>query len=313
MLRDGHWAPPGAPRPARDHWNYCRRWAASPLPSNAPRFAAAERRAKNVALGKPPPGQADRSLLSGANAAIYEALWNLHDDGSFLSWSARRSANRRWWPTDGTEWACLAESPSFNAAFHTLRLLAGGLSAYGSTRTSAERASLPRQCLACGSPDIAAAWITPSHTQDGIAWCAQCTPQAVRDGNGWALAFCDYPEAEDPPFSAAASAAAGPEPGTFPEHCFSIQSHHGACPLCRFGEFSSEHLLRWCPAVAKAWHTAYGSPLVPLCTALCTHGPERRLAVRVTHQASFLALALHGRSSTVHRCGRCLHNRPANL
>ena len=51
MLRDGYWAPPGAPRPAHDHWNYCRRWAASPLPARPARFAAAERRAKNAIIG----------------------------------------------------------------------------------------------------------------------------------------------------------------------------------------------------------------------------------------------------------------------
>ena len=87
--------------------------------------------------------------------------------------------------------------------------------------------------------------------------------------------------------------------------CFTATSAYGCCPLCSAGEWASEHLLNWCPAVAAAWFDVSGQTACSLRQALLLHADRRRLAVRTLHQVSFLALSLVGRCSvTAATCGR---------
>eukprot|EP00969_Alexandrium_andersonii_P346870 15335020-Alexandrium_andersonii.AAC.1 len=36
---------------------------------------------------------------------LYRAAWWVQHQGRFRRWCLRRSRDRRWWPTDGQEWA----------------------------------------------------------------------------------------------------------------------------------------------------------------------------------------------------------------
>ena len=57
---------------------------------------------------------------------------------------------RRWWTTAGDEWEVITAAPHFNAAFHTLRLFAGGISGRQGGRGKDTRTAFPRRCSHCG-------------------------------------------------------------------------------------------------------------------------------------------------------------------
>eukprot|EP00969_Alexandrium_andersonii_P366390 15468395-Alexandrium_andersonii.AAC.1 len=63
-----------------------------------------------------------------------------------MTWLSQRSHGRRWWPTQGEEWATVAASPSFHEAYHALRLLGSGTIGPSDLRSRATRAACPRRC-----------------------------------------------------------------------------------------------------------------------------------------------------------------------
>eukprot|EP00969_Alexandrium_andersonii_P339055 14986612-Alexandrium_andersonii.AAC.1 len=81
----------------------------------------------------------------------YDAVWLGCYEHQARGWFAQKSRDRRWWPTDGTEWRILEHAQSFTAASHVARVLGGGLHGPAGPRTTAQRALRPRRCCCCAA------------------------------------------------------------------------------------------------------------------------------------------------------------------
>ena len=175
-----------------------------------------------------------------------------------------------------------------------LRLFLGGLGqSYGGNGNIPR---LERRCCICNGEAPEVGWISPSATTRGVAWCGGCAPGAVAAGHGWACAATLLAEG-DPAFRQEAASILDEHGGALALRRDGIPLRTGAgCPLCQLGEFGSEHLLRWCPAVARAW-SILSSGHKNITKAIRDAGPESRLLVTYLHQVSYLANSLNGHSS----------------
>ena len=131
----------------------------------------------------------------------------------------------------------------FAPAFYSLKVLSGGLRGTAGTRSTTIRRLHPRTCSLCHAHDPAWVWTTPSATHPGVAWCQACQPPCST-GFGWTMvlqAHGDEDRSSLPPLPSAHSSL------------LRTPTTYDRCPLCGWGELSSQHILHWCPAVATAW------------------------------------------------------------
>ena len=281
-LRNGGWGPANAPRRGRDAWVACLHWAGHTEDGDP--LGACKRHIRELAAGTAR-GDA-HTAIRACGPHLYKAAWHAREALGFFRWAGERSRWRRWWSTDGHEWALFAKAPHFSAAYHILRLFLGGI---GPPRQSRGEASQEqRRCSACGAEGPRFGWLAPCDGSAGTAWCTLCAPAAATAGHGWACTLglltggdaAAHVEADNlraaHPGGASLSDPAVPRRG---QQC---------CPLCCTGEFSSEHLLVWCPAVARAWGTLC-PPRRLVLQAISNPGDSARLLAIFLHQISFLA------------------------
>ena len=114
---------------------------------------------------------------------IHEALWARRDNGLTWAWLVERSVRRTWWTTDGFEWDCIRLAPNYTSGHHIAQLLADKTS--HRARISRKNNRLPHRCLACGHPQIAFRYASPSADTPGIEWCINCAPAEVQRHRGW--------------------------------------------------------------------------------------------------------------------------------
>jgi len=74
-------------------------------------------------------------------------------------------------------------------------------------------------------------------------------------------------------------------------------SLYGSCPLCGCGEAGAEHLVLWCPAVARAWQLLGVARGRALAQAICEPDGDDHRAASFIHQASFLHSSLTHRAA----------------
>ena len=116
---------------------------------------------------------------------MYEALWHTLDGGRFRAWQMRRSRSRRWWRTEGAEWATLTHFKTYSVGYHITKALAGAIRGRAGTRTAYDRHARTRNCAICGTEaDIYTCWRTPDEPGLTEEWCLTHTPEAVRNGHG---------------------------------------------------------------------------------------------------------------------------------
>ena len=177
----------------------------------------------------------------GAGAAIYRVAWRVRHERALHAWLDRTAGRKRWLADDGHAWRLVGRAPSFNAAYHVLRLLAGGVRGRAQGRARAARVR-PHHCAACDSPEVAVVWCSPGVEEDGVAWCTDCRPTDARG----LLAAARGGETDSVEECARMAVGQAWTEGHW------RRSSHGACPLCGGGEAGGEHLLQWCPAVQAA-------------------------------------------------------------
>eukprot|EP00969_Alexandrium_andersonii_P350702 15433765-Alexandrium_andersonii.AAC.1 len=70
----------------------------------------------------------------------------------------------------------MAQTANFTQAYHVFRLLANGLKPPARSRTAEQRQRRPRSCIGRRAEQVAAAFLTPTDTCEGVAWCEACLP-----------------------------------------------------------------------------------------------------------------------------------------
>ena len=117
------------------------------------------------------------------------------------------------------------------------------------------------------------AWASPHPGHEGAAWCTTCLP---------AEAHAEAMELPDHPIHPAAR-------DTQAARLALPTSRWGECRLCGQGEAGSEHLIRWCSAVHRAWTDirAFKGPST-MATAIALAGPVPRRLRIFLHQVAFL-------------------------
>ena len=166
-------------------------------------------------------GSAD---TSGAGAAIYRLAWRARHEQALHRWLVHTAARRRWLRDDGQAWRLIGRARYFNAAYHTLKLLAGGVRGRAQRRPAAARPR-PHRCFACGAAEVGVVWRSPTEDEEGVAWCIGCRPTdargllaAARAHGHDDVAVCARVAGLVPPASAApaASPAGHPPAGATP-------------------------------------------------------------------------------------------------
>ena len=225
----------------------------------------------------------------GACAAIYRIAWRVRYGQKLNERLARTATRKRWLGDDGNAWRLVGCARNFNAAYHSLKLLAGGVRGRAQGRSVAARARAHR-CSGCDTRDIRVVWRSPTDDEDGVAWCAGCRPLDAR-GLLEALRTHGHENVEH-----GARAAVGSGEADDRWRC----SRHGACPLCQGGEAGSEHLLQWCPAVQATLESFTGgaNTLGRECNGISDHGQQLN---DLLHQAAYLHGTLAGRHATTWR------------
>ena len=297
-LRGDFAAPDGFPDRAQSAMNACITWAA--LPSGGRRQGSKrpglfQTRVKTLVDAIR--GHVPMPSNSSGGTGIYLALWHQAFGSKVREWLDKRSkcSQRRWWTTTGDEWEVITAAPSYNAAFHSLRLFAGGVSGKQGGRGKDVRTTFLRQCSQCKLKPAIIAWTTPCQEQTGMGWCHECLPAGARNGHGWTdvIKFQHNPESGPPNTFHAAERN---EPN-YNADWAEVDSCFGCCPLCGFGEHSSEHLLIWCPAVAHAWaSTITDYPCPGQYRKDCKKRPDAySIMCTFFHQVSFLSISLYGK------------------
>ena len=123
--RHGGWGCTAHRRAQQDQWLQLTNWASDRLAVGGAGVDDDALAVQHVRDG----GDLDEVgiLLRRHGGALYRGAWRKQYETRARAWCQRRSGTRRWWRTDGAEWAALSECSTFTAAFHVLRLLAGGL------------------------------------------------------------------------------------------------------------------------------------------------------------------------------------------
>lgn len=145
-VRDGSWAPSGAPRFGEESLHRALRWACTPPNIDPPALAREAFRESERLRSERRPCDA----IHGRGGIVCTALWHEMGKGGWRSWAATRSATRRWWATDGHEWELFRHAPHFTAAFQILRFFCNGVHDGQEVRSEAERNEFPRFCAICG-------------------------------------------------------------------------------------------------------------------------------------------------------------------
>ena len=126
-------------------------WADARLaaPTNGDRHGSHAHRAAEVLRAADTARSAHTPLPAQVAAAIGTAVWHLHDAGHTRTYLHRRSATRRWAPTEGQEWETLTGAGRWAEVWLASRLLLGGIP--GTAATRGPQARLPACCWQCGS------------------------------------------------------------------------------------------------------------------------------------------------------------------
>eukprot|EP00969_Alexandrium_andersonii_P146185 6465456-Alexandrium_andersonii.AAC.1 len=105
---------------------------------------------------------------------------------------------RRYWPTDGREWALLQHCTSFTQVTHVCRLIGNGVQEDAALRSSAVRSTHPRVCCGCYTTNVTFAFTTPTTGPTGLAWCCDCLPVDTvhRDGAAWVASALGVDDAD---------------------------------------------------------------------------------------------------------------------
>ena len=219
----------------------------------------------------------------GVGAAVYRRAWRLRFERPLQDWLVRTAARRRWFDGSCGAWRIVEHGRSLNAAYHALKLLAGGVCGRAQGRPSNARTRQHR-CHGCGNGDVEVVWRSPTQDADGVAWCHGCRPlsalgllNAIRTQGGDDVALAGR--------SSLCHRAEGDPWGV---------SEYGACPLCGGGEAGSEHLLQWCPAVQAVLESF--APNAPSLATACrgVAGVEQSIC-DLLHQAAYLHGTMLGR------------------
>eukprot|EP00972_Heterocapsa_arctica_P035723 5255302-Heterocapsa_arctica.AAC.1 len=94
-------------------WDKCRRWAAACLAGEAsaqgPKWADPGTRAakKVMCFEDDAEGRTLKQRVAALAPTVYEVVLRTQDQGSFPPWLTSRSRGRKWWPTEGQEWAAV--------------------------------------------------------------------------------------------------------------------------------------------------------------------------------------------------------------
>jgi len=198
-------------------------------------------------------------------------------------WLNACSQRKRWLRPAGEAFRLAKLAKHYTAASHIVRLLAGGHWPGGCRPARGPHAE--RTCARCGHGPPRAVWLSPAQGHGDLAWCCRCSPPW--DGKSW----IPMPrQGRTPPQRCCASPHA-PSSATL----MTPPGLRATRTLCGIGEAGSEHLLRWCPAVASAWaRLCPGAPA--LLEAVNQPGPWDPQAAQLIHQASFLHASLLHRS-----------------
>ena len=251
------------------------------------------------------------ALVRGKGGALYRTAWRARHDLELQEWLRNVTRSRRWLSDTGAEWDLLRVVTRYNTAYHVLRTLAGGIHSPAKNRPAATRTAFPHSCIGCGQARIALSWRTPHPDKEGLEWCHGCSPFPDGAPARTVLGRLRQHDARGPrdPDDEAAG------PGTRPQDALADFLHQpgarwhdtdaspfGACPLCGAGEVGAEHVLRWCPAVAHAWHLLQpgGGPFDDAVRG--GHGCPQDTASLI-HQAAYLCGALSHKSPLPWRKG----------
>lgn len=240
-----------------------------------------------------------RAQMWGKGGALYRTAWRSRREGPLRNWLANTARRCRWLDDAGAEWELLSHTKHYNAAHHVLRLLAGGAHTGARHRNATTRPEHPHICVECGSDQVQLNWRTPHPEREELAWCQRCLPfggrAPARDlltelaiAEGWAAAPGQRPD-PDAILGALTRRGDGTGYDWGP-------SPYGPCPLCGCGEAGSQHILRWCPAVATAWANLQqdGTTLDEATRVLLGSAPD---ATALLHQAAYLNSTLSGRAA----------------
>ncbi len=110
-----------------------------------------------------------------------------------------------------------------------------------------------------------------SAEHDVYGWCSPCLGGAETPAIAWPILLPALPPAHRAPQHFVDGALSLPSqyrrlhPGIWCRE----SSSFGACPLCGLGEFGSENLLVWCPAIALAWWQLSRGQCLFLCWMPC--------------------------------------------
>ena len=287
MLWEEPWAPGSFGRRTRT-WAQVTAFSSGNLPSWPTQGARLARRTAVAIQSVENAGTLlERRNLRGAGSAIYDACFALSRAEQIIAWLQRKSESRGWWPTNGAEWRALRAAPSYNAAYYTLKILAGNKRGSVGTRPASVRRAFPRRCSSCSAHDVPWVWTTPGEGHAGTGWCALCYP-GEGPGRGWRMTQNPEEDTQTPTGRNVVPNMQG----------LNQTSPYGPCPLCSRGELTSQHLLHWCAAVAFAWTDV--RPLdAPDTLVDALLGPEEHLniATRTLHQIAHVAGSLGGRAS----------------
>eukprot|EP00972_Heterocapsa_arctica_P029964 4414879-Heterocapsa_arctica.AAC.1 len=91
-------------------WDKCKEWAVECIATGADALAqwadAGIRAAKTViCFEDDAEGWTRKQRVAAIAPSMYEIVLRTQDQGSFPGWLISRSKGRKWWPTDGQEWA----------------------------------------------------------------------------------------------------------------------------------------------------------------------------------------------------------------
>lgn len=243
--------------------------------------------------------QTGRAVMRGKGGAVYRTAWRVQREEALRNWLHRRARQCRWLSDDGAEWELLSHTQHYNAAHHVLRLLAGGAHGGARHRRDAMRAAHPHLCIICGSDQIKLSWRSPHPEKAGLAWCRDCDPfeghapaRTLLTGLGMAEAEMGRRERRPDPAVILAATVSNPDGAEYDWG----SSPFGPCPLCGCGEASSEHILRWCPAVAAAWIQLQQDSGV-LAEAIRGLEGNAQDVTALLHQAAYLNATLGGRAA----------------
>ena len=294
MLKLGLSGPQQLAQQVASQWEACAHWVSVFNPGDTPIFAT------DLAPSIKKFKEIQRQYHDGlpidnpaAGAAIYAILWAVRSRHKVNNLLFTASHNRYWLPTNGNEWRILQHAGTYNAGYHVMKLLYGGIKGGSGVRSKQTRDTYPKKCSYCDSTQVMWKWTTPGIDSPGHMWCRQCLGEWAGDV-AWPCVI-RHDTACPPDFKRHANLIINNRQDLGREW-IDTETCYDCCPLCGRGEYTSQHLLIWCPAVAYAWFLVSGGKRsIPKLLIRDNRKTLRSLA-SLLHQVSFLAGCLFRRS-----------------